>query len=184
MWCLMAVGLLLPPQDAPDKARQLPSRTTTSAQTGQQSEPWQTQWPAYVAELNKDLQKGIDPSDGPRFPGKRVEFEGTLLEAFDPAKPDNALDVEMEPQQITIALRLFPGVSAEKAGDKTDTVTVKKLLVKPAGSSHDAWMALQPGSRVRFRGTLGTDAVTLVTTSDIGGLVLLFINTAEPMLAK
>jgi hypothetical protein len=147
-------------------------------------EPWQTDWKAYVAELGKDLQKGIDPGEDARIKGKIVEFEGTLRKAFDSAKPEDALDIEMDPQQITVMLKLFPGVDAEKAGDKTGTVTLKKVLVKPAETSRDAWKALENGSKVRFRAMVGDDAAVLVTTSDIGGLVFLFLRAGEVLPPK
>ena len=151
-------------------------------------EAWQTDWKAYVTELGKDLQKGIDPGEDAHIKGKIVEFEGTLRKAFDPAKPENDLDIEMEPQQVTVMLKLFPLVDAQKAGDKTGTVTVRKVLVKPAETNRDAWKALQNGSKVRFRGTTGHDAAVLVTTSgpgeEPGGLVFLFLRSAEVVPAK
>jgi hypothetical protein len=142
-------------------------------------EKWQTDWNAYVSELSKDLQKGTDPGEDARIKGKQVEFEGILRKGFDPTKPDQPLDVEMQPQTITVLLKLFPMVDAEKAGDKTGTVTINKVLVKPAAGKTDGWRAVQPASRVRFRATVGNDAAVLVTTSDIGGLVFLFLDAGE-----
>jgi len=158
--CLLT-GLVLLVQPPPV----MPAR----AQENKRIEPWQTNWKIYVAEISKRLEKGIDPSESSSFQGKRVEFEGILREAFSPAKPDETLDIEMEPQQISVALRLFPGVDATAAGNKIGTVTVKKVLVKPAASNRDGWKTLQVDSKVRFGATLGNDAVTLVTTSDLGG---------------
>jgi len=90
----------------------------------------------------------------------------------------------MEPQQITVMLKLFPGVDAEKAGDKTGTVTLNKAFVKAAETNRDAWKALSNGSKVRFRATVGDDAAVLVTTSDIGGLVFLFLRSGEVLPPK
>jgi hypothetical protein len=154
------------------------------AQQQNKRETWQTDWKAYVAELGKDLQKGIDPGEDARIKGKIVELEGTLSQAFDPAKADDSLDIEMEPQPVTVMLKLFPLVDAEKAGDKTGTVTLKKVLVKPAETNRDAWKALEKGSKVHFRATVGNDAAVLVTTSDIGGLVILFLRSAEVLPPK
>ena len=156
----------------------------TPSQENKQRAPWQTDWKGYVAELSKDLQKGVDPGEDARIKGKVVEFEGTLTKVFNPAKPEETLDIEMEPQQVTVMLKLFPLVDAEKAGDKTGTVTVRKVLVKPAEANRDAWKGLAAGSRVRFRGMIGNDAAVLVTTSDIGGLVFLFLNSAEVLPPK
>ena len=89
-----------------------------------------------------------------------------------------------EPQVISVALSLFPGVDAAKAGDKVGKVTLARVDVKPDPVSRDAWKALQPGAAVRFQATLDTDAVTLVTTSDIGGLVFLFVNDARLLADK
>ena len=147
-------------------------------------EPWQTDLKLYVGELGKDLQKGIDPGDDARFKGKVVEFEGTLRKALDPAQPDDEPEIEFEPRQITVMLKLFPGVDQQKAGDKTVTVTLKQVFVKPADLSRDAWKALQAGSRVRFRATVEHDAAVLVTTSDTGGLVILFLHSGEVLPAK
>ena len=154
------------------------------AQQQKKPEAWQTDWKAYVAELGKDLQKGIDPGEDARIKGKIVEFEGTLQEAFDPAKPEESLDIDMEPQQVTVMLKLFPMVDTAKAGDKTGTVTVRKVFVKPAEANRDAWKSLEKGSKVRFRATVGDDAAVLVTTSDIGGLVFLFLRSAEVLPIK
>jgi hypothetical protein len=145
---------------------------------------WQTDWKTYVLELGKDLQEGIDPSDDLRFNGKVVEFQGTLSELFDPSKPDAHAQLEMEPQQVTVMLKLFPGVDAEKAGDKTGNVILKVLFVKPLESNREAWKALPVGAKVRFRGTLDEDTVNLVTTSDIGGLVLLYLKGGEILPVK
>ncbi len=145
---------------------------------------WQTDWKNYVVELGKDLQKGVDPSEDPRFNGKVVEFQGTLSKLFDSSKPDADAQLEMEPQQVTVMLKLFPGVDAEKAGDKTGTVTLKTLFVRPLESNREVWKALPAGAKVRFRGTVDQDAVALVTTSDIGGVVLLFLKAGEILPAK
>lgn len=154
----------------------------------QRQEAWQTDWKAYVAELGKRLQKGVDPSDDATLRDKRVEFEGVLRKVLDPAKPEESLDVEMEPQQVVVMLKLFPGVDAEKAGNKTDTVTVRKVLVKPAESNRDAWKILTAGSKVRFRAIVGNDATVLVTMSGPGeephGLVFLFLQSAEVLPSK
>jgi hypothetical protein len=152
--------------------------------TTQKDKPdWQTDWKLYVAELGKDLQKGIDPGEDKNIKGRVVEFEGTLRKAFDPAKPDDTRDIEMEPQQVTVMLKLFPLVDAAKAVDKTGTVTVRKILVKSAEANRDAWKAVENGSKVRFRGTVGNDAAVLVTTSGPGeepaGLVFLFLTSGE-----
>ncbi|HEY3103976.1 MAG TPA: hypothetical protein VGJ69_10300 [Pyrinomonadaceae bacterium] len=156
----------------------IPLCVTVTAQQEKRA-PWQTDWKAYVAELSKDLQKGIDPGEDPQIKGKVVEFEGTMAKAFDATKPDETVDIEMEPQSVTVMLKLFPMVDAEKAGDRTGTVTLKKIIVKPAEANRDAWKALTAGAKVRFRATVGNDAAVLVTTSDIGGLVFLFLNSAE-----
>ncbi len=151
-------------------------------------EPWQTDWKLYVAELGKDLQKGVDPGEGPHLKGKTVEFEGILREAFDPDKPDESLDVEMEPRQVSVMLKLFPLVDAAKAGERTAIFTVRKILVKPAVAARDGWKAIEKGSKVRFRGTIGDDAAVLATTSGPGqepaGVVFLFLKSAEVILPK
>jgi hypothetical protein len=148
-------------------------------------EPWQTDWKLYVAELGKDLQKGVDPGQDAGIKGKTVEFEGTLREVFDPAKPAESLDIEMDVTvEITVMLKLFPGVDEQKAGDKTGTVKLKKVMVKPAEASRDAWKAVAKGSRVRFRAKVDHDAAVLVTTNDIGGLVFLFLQAGEVLPAK
>lgn len=145
--------------------------------------PWQTDWKAYVAKLGNDLQKGVDPGEDASIKGKIVEFEGTLLEVFDPAKPDDNLEIEMEPQQVTVMLKLFPGVDVQKAGNKTGVVTVRKVWVKPAETKRDAWKALKNGSKVRFRATVGEDAAVLFTTSgpgqDPSGRAMLVLRSAE-----
>ena len=92
--------------------------------------------------------------------------------------------MEFEPQTITVLLKMFPMVDAEKAGDKTGTVTLNKVSVKPASGKIDGWKALQKGSRLRFRATVGNGAAVLVTTSDIGGLVLLFLDDGEVLPVK
>jgi hypothetical protein len=161
----------------------VPAIAQTSAQQTK-LEPWQTDWKLYVAELGKDLQKGVDPGEDPHLKGRSVEFEGTLRTAFDIAKPDEHPEVELERQEVTVMLKLFPGVDAQKAGDKTGTVTLNKVFVTPAETNRDAWKALQPGSKVRFRAIVGNDAAVLVTTSDIGGLVILFLQSGEVVPAK
>ncbi|MGH9855352.1 MAG: hypothetical protein ACREBD_36415 [Blastocatellia bacterium] len=173
---------------------QRPQRQTTTAQKNAKQakedaarqnkrEPWQTDWKAYVAKLGNDLRKGIHPREDVRIKGKIVEFEGTLLEVFNPAKPDYGLDIEMEPQQITVMLRLFPGVDVQKAGNKTGTITIRKVSVKPAETNRDVWNALEKGSKVRFRATVGEDAAVLFLASgpgeDPSGRVMLFLRSAE-----
>jgi hypothetical protein len=160
--------------------------TLAAGSLGQQTKPekWQTDWKAYVGELGKDLQKGTDPDEDIRFKGKQVEFEGILRTGVDQTKPDKPLDIEMEPLTITVMLKLFPMVDAQKAGEKTGTVTLNKVSVTPAAGKIDGWQALQPGSRVRFRATVGNGAAMLVTTSDIGGLVFLFLDAGEVLPGK
>jgi hypothetical protein len=161
------------------------ARLVAQPATQKKLEPWQTDWKLYVAELGRDLQKGVDPGEDGHLKDKTVEFEGTLREAFDPAKPDQTLDIEMDDaQEVTVMLKLFPGVNAEKAGDKTGTVKLKKIMVKPAETSRDAWKAITNGSRVRFRARVDHDAAVLVTTNDIGGLVFLFLQSAELLPSK
>lgn len=148
-----------------------------------ESQPWQTNWKGYVAEISKRLAKGIDPSADSSFKGKQVEFEGILRKAFDSAKPDEYLDVEMESQEITVMVKLFPGVDAAAAGSKTSTVTVKKLSLKPEALKRDDWKNILVGSTIRFRSVLEDDAVVLFTMSDRGGsvrgLVFLYLNSVE-----
>ncbi len=160
--------------------------TIIAAAAAQQEkrEPWQSDFRAYVREIGKDMQKGVDPSDDAHLNGKTVEFEGTLRKAIDATKADAEAEIDCEPQQITVMLKLFPGVDAEKAGDKTGTVTLSKVFVRPAESQRDAWKVLQPGSKLRFRALVDHDSTALVTTSDIGGLVLLFLKAGEVLPPK
>jgi hypothetical protein len=157
------------------------------AQKTTQTAPWQTNWRMYIAEIGKDLLKGVDPAESPRFRGKRVEFEGILKDAFDPAKPEETLVVKMEPQTIMVAAKLFPGVDAAAAGKKTVMVTIDSMFLEPAASNRDAWKSLKAGDKVRYRATLGEDAVQLVTAHIGGfdrGMIFPFAGSAEVLPAK